>query len=84
MSGIIAWLVGFLVGNDDGKQICAATIYRPYMCQAGMCAGVGVGGGYVGDGVDYTIADDRPHFELAARRVHFALPDDRPHFTMGE
>lgn len=75
MSGVIAWLTGFLVGNDDGKQICAATIYRGYMYQAGMCAGMGVGSGYAGDGVDYSLRDDRPYF---------ALRDDRPHYSIGE
>ena len=75
MSGVIAWLTGFLVGNDDGKQMCAATIYRGYMYQSGMCAGVGVGSGYVGDGVDYSLRDDRPYF---------ALRDDRPHYSIGE
>ena len=83
MSGIIAWLTGFLDGNT-GKYMCRATMYRPYMCQAGMCAGLGEGSGYVGDGVDFTLADDRPHFAMEGRRLHFAMPDDRPHFEVSE
>ena len=73
MSGVIAWLVGFLVGNDDGRQMVAATIYRGYMYQAGMCAGVGVGSGYVGDGVDYRASDRRPHYQASDRRPHYSM-----------
>lgn len=73
MSGIIAWLVGFLVGNDDGKQICAATIYRPYMYQSGMIAGIGEGSGYVGDGVDYLVRSDRCDFVVSNDRCDFSV-----------
>ena len=74
MSGIIAWLTGFLDGNT-GKYTYRPTTFRAYTWQTGALAGLGEGGGYVGDGVDFALTDDRPHFMIR---------DDRPHFTLGE
>jgi hypothetical protein len=89
MSGIVGYMIGEgLLGNpayDTGPLVTEGM--GEWVGDLGDLIVVGLGGfdeAVVADGVDYTIADDRPHFELAARRVHFALPDDRPHFTMGE
>ena len=74
MSGVIAWLVGYLDGNT-GKWICRGTIYRAYMYQAGMCAGVrdvtptGI--------LVYVLADTRPMWRVIDIRPSYVLSDGR-------